>query len=91
MVKINFEQLRVYRDIEHKMFDDVNVKNGVANELYEKGQGIAFHALAMKIYNSQGETEYTDDEYNLIMNYANQMCSPCFIDALTACKEEDNT
>ena len=90
MVKINFEQLRVYRDIEHKMFDDVNVKTGVANELYEKGQGIAFHALAMKIYNSQGDTEYTDEEYELIMNYANQMCRPSVIDALMNCKQKED-
>lgn len=82
MVTINFEQLRVFKDIEHKVCEVMDIKMAVANELYEKGQGIAFHALAMKIYNSKGDTEYTDEEYNLIMAYANQKCRPCIIDAL---------
>lgn len=82
MVKINFEQLRIFKDIEHKVCEVMDVKMAVANDLYEEGHGIAFHSLAMKIYNSKGETEYTDEEYNLIMAYANQMCKPCIIDAL---------
>lgn len=89
MVKINFESLRVFKDIEHKVCEVMDVKMAVANELYEKGQGISFHALAMKIYNSKGETEYTDDEYDLIMAYANQMCKPCIIDALISCKPQE--
>ena len=90
MVKINFESLRVFKDIEHKVCEVMDVKMAVANELYEKGQGIAFHALAMKIYNSQGDTEYTDEEYELIMNYANQMCRPSVIDALMNCKQKED-
>ena len=90
MVKINFESLRVFKDIEHKVCEVMDVKMAVANELYEKGQGIAFHALAMKIYNSQGDTEYTDEEYELIMNYANQMCRPSVIDALKKRKQKED-
>ena len=90
MVKINFESLRVFKDIEHKVCEVMDVKMAVANELYEKGQGIAFHALAMKIYNSQGDTEYTDEEYELIMNYANQMCRPSVIEALMNCKQKED-
>lgn len=90
MVKINFESLRVFKDIEHKVCEVIDVKMAVANELYDKGQGIAFHALAMKIYNSQGDTEYTDEEYELIMNYANQMCRPSVIEALMNCKQKED-
>lgn len=90
MVKINFESLRVFKDIEHKVCEVMDVKMAVANELYDKGQGIAFHALAMKIYNSQGDTEYTDEEYELIMNYANQMCRPSVIEALMNCKQKED-
>jgi hypothetical protein len=89
MVKINFESLRVFKDIEHKVAEVINIKMSVANTLYEHGQGIAFHALALKIYNSEGEMEYTDDEYDLIMAYANQMCKPCIIDALISCKPQE--
>lgn len=89
MVKINFESLRVFKDIEHKVAEVINIKMSVANTLYEHGQGIAFHALAMKIYNSKGWTELTDEEYDLIMAYANQMCKPCIIDALISCKPQE--
>ena len=33
----------------------VDKQEEVANDLYEKGQGIDFHALALKIYNAQGD------------------------------------
>ena len=53
MVKINFESLRVFKDIDHKIVEIKDVKKRVANELYSRGQGIEFHALALKIYNSK--------------------------------------
>lgn len=81
-MKINFEQLRVYNDIAKTNVTVMNVKMQVANDLYAHGQGIAFHALALKIYNSKGEVELDDQEYQLLMNYANQMCTPQVIDAL---------
>lgn len=80
MIKIDFEHFKTHtlKGIEK----EENIKLTVAEDLYEKGQGIKFHALAFKIYNSQGETEYTDEEYSLIMAYANQMCTPMVIDTL---------
>ena len=80
MVKIDFEHFktRTLAGVE----TEKDIKLTVAEDLYQKGQGIAFHALALKIYNSQGETEYTDAEFNLIMTYAKQLCTPMVIDAL---------
>ena len=84
MVKIDFEHFktRTLAGVEK----EENIKLTVAEDLYEKGQGIAFHALALKIFNSHGETEYTDDEYGLIMAYAKQLGTPMVIDALEALK-----
>lgn len=84
MVKIDFEHFKT-RTLAG-MEKEENIKLTVAEDLYEKGQGIAFHALALKIYNSNGEIEYTDDEFGLIMAYAKQMCTPMVIDALEALK-----
>jgi hypothetical protein len=80
MVKIDFEHFKTHTlsGVE----TEKDIKLTVAEDLYEKGQGIAFHALALKIYNSQGETEFTDAEFNLIMTYAKQLCTPMVIDAL---------
>ena len=88
MVKIDFEHFktRTLAGVEK----EENIKLTVAEDLYEKGQGIAFHALALKIYNSKGETEYTDDEFNLITAYAEQLGTPMVIDALEALKPKEN-
>jgi len=42
---------------------------------------IEAHALAFKIFNSNGEIEYNDEECNMIKEYAS-LCSPAFIDAI---------
>ena len=82
MVKINFEDIGIYTDIERKTMVRLDMKKKIANDLYNHGQGIAFHALALKIYNSQGEIELSEEEYNLLMDYVRQMGTPAAIDAL---------
>ena len=82
MIKIDFSSIKLYKDITKEKYVISNIRNDVANDLYMHGQGIAFHALALKIYNGQCEQEFTDEEYNIIMRYDNQMCKPQVIDAL---------
>ena len=81
-IKINFEDVGIYTDIEHKTMVRLDMKKKIANDLYNHGQGIAFHALALKIYNSQGEIELSGEEYKLLMDYVRQMGTPAAIDAL---------
>ena len=81
-MKINFEQLRVYKDIAKTRELVVNVKVQVADSIYQNGIGIAAHALALKIYNSTGDCELTDDEYQLLMSFAERHFIPMVIDAL---------
>lgn len=90
MVKINFKEITVYKDIAKTKVAVVNIQEGVANDLYEKGQGIGFHALALKIYNADGEIELDDKEYGLLMAYANQMCTPAIIDTLQSLGNNKN-
>lgn len=81
-MKINFEQLRVYNDIAKTRELVVNVKVQVADTIYQKGIGIAAHALALKIYNSTGDCELTDEEYQLLISFAERHFIPMVIDAL---------
>jgi len=90
MIKIDFSNITVYTDIAKTKAVVKDLKEEVANDLYTHGQGIAFHALALKIYNSTGEVELDDKEYQLLMNYANQMCTPMIIDAFTNFANDDN-
>lgn len=80
-MKINFEQLRVYNDIAKTRELVVNVKVQVADALYQNGFGIGAHALALKIYNSTGDCELTDEEYQMLMHFAEGHFTPMVIDA----------
>ena len=81
MVKINFSDITVYTDIGKTLAQRVDIRKEVANDLYKNGTGIAFHALALKIYNGEGEQEFSDEEYSILMNYVRQMGTPMMIDA----------
>lgn len=82
MKTINFEKLEVHTDIDGQNKQESNVKKDFANLMYQHGKGIEFHALAMKIYNSKGEEEYSEDECKLIKQ-ASLTCAPFFIDAIS--------
>ena len=81
MKKINLEKLEVFLNIAKTQRVEQNVKSDLADIMYKTGKGIAYHALALKIYNSSGETEYTDDECEFIREVS-QTCAPFFIDAI---------
>lgn len=82
IMKINFENVKIYTDITRKNFFDADVKEQIADVIYKHGNGIRAHALALKIYNSKGETEFTDDEVIMISQAAENFCTPNFIDAI---------
>ena len=75
MKKINFKQLLIATDITRKHCENIDCRENFANVLYRNGNGIASHALALKIYNS-------NEEVALIQEHANAFCKPFFIDAL---------
>lgn len=79
---INFEQIKVYTSVSKKTAQMGDVREMFADTIYRNIGGIRAHALAMKIYKSEGETEYNDDEVKLIKNVAEQLCLPGFIDGL---------
>ncbi len=81
-MKINFEEFEIYTDISKENKVKGDARESFANIIYTQTNGIKMHALAMKIYQSQGETEYTDDEVQIIENVSNRYAKPNFIDAL---------
>ena len=87
-MKINFAQLEVYTDIKKTNKVCTDVRQQLGELLYETGSGIKLHSLALKIYNSEGETEYTEEEIQTLMQFVNQYCKPAIIDAINALKTE---
>lgn len=88
MVRIDFSNLKVFKNLARTKEQFVDIKEQVSNDLYQNGQGIAFHSLALKIYNTNGVVELEDKEYDMLMVYAEQMCTPSIIDAFKECKEK---
>lgn len=90
-MKIDFTKFKMFTDIAHTNTVEVNVKNDIADVLYKYGTGIAMNALALKIYNSEGEIDITEDEYNQILAIVEKISSPMFIGSLMEYnKKEEN-
>lgn len=82
MGKLNFKSFHVYTSVNRKTKKEVDVRETFADLLYTGVNGIRSHALALKIFQSEGETEFSDEEVTLIRNTAEKMCIPGFIDGL---------
>ena len=83
MTKIDFQHFKVYASISRKAAHTVDVRESFADMIYNNVNGIRAHALAMKIYKSDGEVEYSEDEVKLIQAVADKMCVPGFLDGLS--------
>ncbi len=81
MVKIDFSKLPCYVDIRKMGKMEMDVKFEFSNAMYMRGQGVAMGALAMKIYNAQGEEEYNEQECKIILDFAN-IINPMLADSL---------
>lgn len=82
-MKINFQQIKFYTSINHKNFNTVDAREEFADTIYKNAGGIKAHALALKIYNSEGETEYSADEVDMIKQALERFGVPGFIDGLS--------
>lgn len=82
MRKLNFKEFFVYTGVSKKHKQVTDVREKFADLLYMGVNGIRSHALALKIFQSEGETEFSDEEVALIRNTAETRCIPGFIDGL---------
>lgn len=83
MATINFQQFKMPLGIgQQKNFKVGDARESVANMIYLNVNGIRAHALAMKIYQSNGPTDFSDDEVRIISEVSNTYATPAFIDGL---------
>ena len=87
-MKIDFIRLRIYPGIDRQRSVEMDVRKDFADLIYQKGKGVAAHALALKIYNSAGGEEYGEEEVLQIRNYAESFVTPMFIDAVNEAVEQ---
>lgn len=88
MKKINFKEIEIFTDISRNKTFTGDGREEFANLLYTGCNGIAAHALALKIYQSEGAVEITEAEETIIMSMAEQRCTPAFIDGIRKQLEE---
>lgn len=82
MKKIDFQNFEMPLGISINRTQVGDVRESVANLVYLNVCGIKAHALALKIYQSDGKTKYNDEEVRTIMDVANLYGTPAFIDGL---------
>ncbi len=81
MKKVNFKEIEI-TNISGTQKVKADGRSDFADLLYTSSNGIAAHALAFKIYESDGEIEVTEQEEAIIVSLAEQKCIPAFIDGL---------
>lgn len=89
-MKIDFERVEVFTDLEKKNCTVLNMRKPLANMLYQHGSGLACHALAMRLWNTEGECELDEDERGVVLRLVEQVCTPSVIDAVRVKLEVGN-
>lgn len=88
MKKINFSALQIAESIKKDKFVEKDIREELANAMYQNARGIGYMALAMKIYKSDGEVELDDKEFKLLKDFGQGF--PLFYqDALGLLLEEE--
>lgn len=82
MAKINFNNFKMYAGVSRNSSMNVDVREQFADMIYNNAGGIKAHALALKIYNSEGKTEYNKEEVGMMRVIAEKFCLLGFIDGL---------
>lgn len=90
MTKINFKQFKLFLDIAHEKSNVIDVRKEVADSIYKNASGVAYLDLALRIYKSDGEIEFTDEEYALLEEFFTKNGTVMFIDSLRAQVYEQN-
>ena len=83
-MKIELEHLEVFTTLDNTQCQVVNARKQIANIIYSQGAGygLAGQALAIKMWNGNAETEYSDDEVKIIKELVERITSPCFFMAI---------
>lgn len=80
-MKIKFSNVEVFTSITKTQCVVTDIREAFADLIYNQGNGIKAYALALKIYNSTGDEEWTDEEVKLISMYAD-VCTPAYMVAI---------
>ena len=76
MKKINFKEFQIQENLFSNTKTIVDLREGFSNVVYKNLQGIKGLDLALKIYKSDGEIEFNDDELQIIKSVSEICVAP---------------
>ena len=76
MKKINFKEFQIQENIFSNTKTIVDLREGFSNVVYKNSQGIKGLDLALKIYKSDGEIEFNNDELQIIKSVSEICVAP---------------
>lgn len=76
MKKINFKEFQIQENLFSNTKTIVDLREGFSNVVYKNSQGIKGLDLALKIYKSDGEIEFNDDELQIIKSVSEICVAP---------------
>ena len=82
MKRINFKRFEIFTGIKRTTSLVSDIRKDLANMIYTRFVGLEAHALAYKIYGSEGELELNDEECKLLLAFVEQQASPSLIDSM---------
>lgn len=81
MKRIDFQHFRIANGIKNDVIVEMDVREQLANVIYNNVNGIAALTLAQKIYKSEGETEYDEKEIKVLTEVIDNICRAAIVDA----------
>ena len=76
MKKINFKEFQIQENLFSNTKTIVDLREGFSNVVYKNSQGIKGLDLALKIYKSDGEIEFNNDELQIIKSVSEICVAP---------------
>lgn len=80
-MKANFKKFPIYMSIRKDMVQEQDISYILSNAIYTNIPGIIAHSVAMRIYESDGEMELSDEETANLASWA-EMFSGVIADSI---------
>ena len=82
MATFNFQHFWMWDGIAHRKKTTVDAREGFADLIYRNTVGIRGHSLAHKIFESEGPTDYTEEETRTICKIVERLGTGPAIDGI---------
>lgn len=89
-MKINLERVEVFTDLAKTRCTVVDMREQIANLIYNNGQGLACSVLAHKLYEHKGEVEIDDNEIKILRIMAESVLTPAACDGVIRLLDDKN-